>query len=99
MDGDTLSTSVPELRRIANVLLDHLEASTGTAVDLAHDFYWFLDPADRRDVYREPSDGTIGQLSENLTNLRSSVESGDEVGYCLVWLAEILRTVGEGPLT
>ena len=91
-----LSTSVPELRRIVNALLDHLETSTGRAgVDLSHDYYWFLERSDRRDVYREPPEGTVGQISENLANLRSSVDSGDVLGYGLVWLAEILRTVGE----
>jgi hypothetical protein len=87
-------TSVPELRQILSVLLDHLEAQ-GAEIELSHDFYWFLDPSARRDLERDPSDPTVGQLSENLASLRSMIGSRDVLAYGLVWAAEILRTVGE----
>ncbi|MCP4347870.1 MAG: hypothetical protein GY795_20395 [Desulfobacterales bacterium] len=43
-----------------------------------------------------PSDCTLGQLSDDWSNLQKILNSENEpTGYALVWLASIMRTVGE----
>jgi hypothetical protein len=88
--------TVQELRVATEALFSHLERSGVTSIMLSEDYYWDVPAVNRYDQYQEPSQHTIGQLSDDLTELKRML-SGDQpiVGYALVWLAAILRRVGE----
>ena len=92
--GWTLQIDVGELRRICLLLLDHLSEVAGERVEIDKDYFWVIDQVARFDVYQTPEVSMIGQLSASWSNLREldkvSVTSDD-----LVWLADILRTIGE----
>lgn len=92
----SLHIPVDELRRAATTLLDHLEAVRGEVVEVPDGAFWAI-PADaRRDVYTEPQDFTIGQVGESWGNVLSAVNATDaSVSYGLVWLADVLREIGE----
>jgi len=85
-----------QLKRAADLLLSHLESSGVTEVEIAEDFYWDVPAAKRYDQYDEPKEHTVGQLSDDMMEVKRMVD-GDAppVGYGLVWLAAILRRVGE----
>lgn len=91
-----MKVDVAELRRAANRLFDHLEQQGVHQIEIVHDHYWEV-PADvRYDVYGKPAKLDIGQLSEDLDNLRSLEKPTESpVGYGLVWLAQLLREVGQ----
>jgi hypothetical protein len=78
------------------MLLDHVAAIEGETVCVDDRMFWAI-PADTRyDVYEQPSELTIGQLGESLDSLSSMMRSDEDVvAYGLVWLADILRAVGE----
>ncbi|MGL5866612.1 MAG: hypothetical protein ACRCYX_12230 [Dermatophilaceae bacterium] len=60
---------VETLRRTANLLLSHLEAVEGPVVALDKDMFWAIPAEQRNNVYTEPTDFTVGQLSESLQNV------------------------------
>ncbi|MGH2919292.1 MAG: hypothetical protein ACRDLS_11955 [Solirubrobacteraceae bacterium] len=94
--SETLRISVADLRRAAEVLLDHLQEVEGDVVELSDRMFWVVPAEVRYDVYEQPAELTIGQLSESLARLASVVESDeDALSYGLVWLADIARAIGE----
>ena len=87
---------VDTLRRAAEVLLDRLEDVAGTEVVIQQDMFWIIQPEQRFDLYVEPTEFTIGQLSESLDNVRRILEEPDlAISFGLVWLADLLRVAGE----
>jgi hypothetical protein len=95
VDEDNLRVRVTELRTWFDILLEHVVDSAGEEIHPSHDYFRALTKEDRRNVYEEPTSTTIGQISECLDNLRGLVSSGEPISYGFVWLAEVLRTIGE----
>lgn len=86
---------IVEMRHVSNLLLDHLERSTGPAVTVESDYFWSIDSAERKDAYVEPSELTIGQVSECWSNLqRVAADPESALHYHLVWLGQILESLG-----
>ncbi|MGH8241633.1 MAG: hypothetical protein ACREXP_32065 [Steroidobacteraceae bacterium] len=92
--AQSTSVDTQALRAVCERLLDHLERTVGASVDLDADYFWSIEPAARFDMESEPSSFTIGQLSDCWTNVQS-MDDDSILSYGLVWLAEILRTIGE----
>jgi hypothetical protein len=97
--SEPLRISIQELRQVLGALLDEIAAVSGEVVEIPDTPFWAI-PADiRHNVYEEPRDLTIGQLSEAWNNARATTSS-DEVPlrYGFVWLPDVLREIGEQPL-
>ena len=93
---EPLRIPVAELRRAALVALDHLESKVGASVTLDREFFWSIPGDAAYDLDSEPSELTVGQLSESWQHLADLL--GDEsqaLSYHLVWLAEVLRAIGQ----
>lgn len=91
-----MKISLRELRAVTGKLYDHLEASGMSDVDVPDVFYWSIPKEGRRDQYTEPKDFTVGQTSDDLAELhRIAAGEADPMGLGLVWLASILREIGE----
>lgn len=92
---DHLTIQTHDLRRFAALLFDHLEEAQGCDLHLVHDYFWSIPSDELHDVTRPPDNLTIGQVSESLANLARLLSEPDTaVSYGLVWLADVLRTVG-----
>jgi hypothetical protein len=94
---ESLHVSLAELRASIEALLCHLEASVaGDAVVLDRDYFWSIPADELYEVAEEPGELTIGQLSESWQHLRDLLADQDRaVGYHLVWLADVLRAIGQ----
>ena len=69
---------------MANLLFDHLESTIGPVVPIENDHFWLIDAAERREVYVEPTELFIGQVSECWSNLRKvSTDPQDALNYHL----------------
>lgn len=91
-----LEVPVAVLRKAAEVLLDRVEEVAGDSVMLDVDMFWEIPSGARAKVYEEPREFTIGQLSESLVNIQQVVrDPSDAVSFGLVWLADLLRAIGE----
>ncbi len=87
---------VKELKVVTSRLLEYLESENGDTLSLPEDYYWHIDADELHTVEEEPTDLSVGQLSEDWENLQR-VASGesDPIRHSLVWLAAVLRAVGE----
>lgn len=91
-----MNVSIDELRKITEILLNHVEQTGVQTVELAHDYYWHVPQESRYEPYTEPGELSMGQLSDDWAELqRISRGEKDPLGYGLVWLASVLRAVGE----
>lgn len=91
----SVTVNIDLLERVFAILLQHLREVVGDQVDLPFDHFWSL-PADQtRDVYNEPHDFTIGQLSESLEWLIAiDSDGGRALNHDLIYLADLLRAIG-----
>jgi hypothetical protein len=91
-----MSIKLTELRAVSDKLFAHLENRGYTSIDLPVDYYWDIAKQQRFDSYQEPNQFNLGQLSDDWTELQK-IQSGDAstVAYALVWLASVLRAIGE----
>ena len=88
--------TIQELRATTEALFSHLEKNGVTSVILSEDYYWDVPTASRYDRYQEPAQHTIGQLSDDIAELKRMMNGTRPIiGYGLVWLAAILRRIGE----
>ena len=91
-----MNVKVTELREIADTLFTYLEETDRGALEIAEDYYWSIDKEEAYDPANDPKDLTIGQLSDDWTEL-SAIKRGEKppIGYALVWLSSVLKAVGE----
>lgn len=91
-----MDVKIDELRSIANALFSHLENDGAKSLTLSVDYYWDVPEDTRYDSYEKPRELTLGQLTDDMTELTRML-NGERpmVAYGLVWLAAILRRVGE----
>lgn len=90
-----MDISVKDLRAAANRLFDHLQESGRDVVNISSDYYWAIPAESLYNISIQPSDFTIGQLSDDFRELKQIVEGNEPLSYALVWLAAVLRAVGE----
>ena len=93
---DEIQISIQLLRQVSQILLDHLELTVGDQVRLPHDYFWEIPPGELNDVYEKPSELTVGQLSDSISNLGDIAgDPSNSTSYGLVWLADVLRATGQ----
>lgn len=96
MSEPVVRVPVDQLRRVFELLVAHTIKNAGTELTVSMDYFWSMPAPERYDVYTEPSEFTIGQVSESWENLKVMLEDESKVlGYGLVWLADVLRAVGD----
>jgi hypothetical protein len=90
-----VEVKIADLRLAAERILKHLEDSGHATIDIPWDYYWTV-PAHhcygRRD---QPTEFTLGQLSDDWSEIKAIRDGKEPIGYALVWLASLLRAVGE----
>ncbi len=93
----SFNVSVGELRRIANLVLDHLQQVVGESVELPVDYYWNIPSERMYNVLEDPGDFDIGQLTEDWDDLRRLLDQEENDPLCLdlVDLGALLRAIGQ----
>jgi hypothetical protein len=88
--------SINELALATEKLFEHLKELEIQSVELTSDYYWVISKDQRYNVYEKPTDFTIGQLQSDWQELEK-VLSGQRkpLAYHFVWLAALLRSIGE----
>ena len=87
------------LKSAVNAVLDHLVEDLGienVAIEDEKDAYWDCPYPEMQDVSMQPSDLTLGQLSDDFdfVKLVRRGQSAD-ISYNLVHIAPLLRYIGE----
>jgi len=86
---------VDKLKEVLELLTDRIRAG-GQVLEVDKEAFWSIPPDQAYDVYSEPQDLTIGMLSESWGHLEDMLSDPDRVvGHGFVWLAEVLRAIGD----
>ncbi|AEH09652.1 MULTISPECIES: hypothetical protein [Protofrankia] len=93
--SEHVSVPLETLTAAFALLIEHLRQEAGTEVSLDKDYFWSIPRELLYDVYAQPTDLTVGQLSESLADLQSALADPSKVTtYGLVWLADLLKAIG-----
>ncbi|MET8331424.1 hypothetical protein [Streptomyces sp. NPDC005181] len=96
MASKPLQIPLDQLRHAFELVLRHVEASAGSTVTLEHDYFWSVPGDELYEVHNEPRAITIGQLSESWQHLEGLLADEDRVvSHHLVWLADVIRAIGQ----
>jgi hypothetical protein len=91
-----MRVEISKLRAVTAILFDQLEGLGFSSIDIEKDYYWDIQAPKRYDVHSDPGKPTIGQLSDDWAEMqRMLANPEDSHPYALVWLAALLRYVGE----
>lgn len=91
-----MQIELKELHLVCEKLLLYLEAQGVEQLHLPVDYYWNIPKKEVYDPYKKPSTLDIGQLTDDWQELRKMLTSEDQpLAYHFVWLAAILRALGE----
>ena len=91
-----MQVKVTDLRALCDSLLSRLAEQGIEQVEIKADYYWDIPEVERYDVYRAPVEHVVGQLTDDWAELRKVLDgTGEPISYKLVWLAAVLRAVGE----
>ncbi|WP_432939049.1 hypothetical protein ACQPXM_28615 [Kribbella sp. CA-253562] len=94
MSEEVPQITVGDLRAVFDILMKRLEVE-GKDIEFSADYYWSVPANELTNVYEEPTQLTVGQISEtwmNLVELRDG--RSDALAYGAVWLGDILRVIG-----
>lgn len=91
-----MQVTITELRKLTNLILEHLQATGTETIEVDSDYYWNIPTEEVYEPRKTPASLNIGQLSEDIERLKK-IENGDDepIGYALTWLSSVLRYVGE----
>lgn len=93
---NAVQVTVSELRKVCEKIFDHLEAMGYSRVEISHEYYWDIPQESRYDPYQEPQQFTLGQLTDDLSELQRIARNDSEpLAYAFVWLATVIRAIGE----
>jgi len=91
-----MQVSTADLRQVINVLLNHLDETDRSRITINKDFYWSITDVLRYDLTQPPKAFSVGQLTDDWRELQRMTDGGSEpIAYGFVWLASILRAIGE----
>ena len=91
-----MKINVEDLRSVSNILLDHIKENGYEVIEIQEDYYWNIPKQEKYNNFEDPSNLDIGQLSDDWNELQKLLSSQkDPLAYHLVWLAAILRVIGE----
>lgn len=96
MSEPCVRVPVDQLRQVFELLIAQVAAGGEADLPIPQNYFWSIPSPERYDVYNEPDSLTIGQVSESWANLRGMLEDDSKtLGYGLVWLADVLRAIGD----
>ncbi|TLQ48089.1 hypothetical protein FEF34_08000 [Streptomyces marianii] len=86
---------VEKLKDVFDLLIKRVCADE-EVVRVNREAFWSIASDEAYEVYSEPGELTIGMLSESWSQLEGMLADPDRVvGYGFVWLAEVLRAIGD----
>ena len=91
-----MEVTIKQLREAFEKLAVHLEQQGKKSVAISFDFYWSIPKVQLYDNYDQPTQLTMGQLSDDLLELQR-IASGESptISYGYVWLSTILKAIGD----
>jgi hypothetical protein len=94
--GSNMEVEISQIREVTDKLLLHIMNMGIEKIDLSADYYWNIPRESLYDNYEKPDSFSMGQLSEDLYFVQQ-IHQGirPPLAYGLVWIASLLRFIGE----
>ena len=94
-----MKIKIDELEKAIGLLLSRFKSTLGNEVELNSDYYWNIVESDIYNPYKEPTDLTLGQLSDDWVEIIRQMENNNLMPYETCRLANILRALAiENPI-
>lgn len=95
-EGAVATVNTDELRDALHVLLVHLERNGNKTIEIPWDYYWQIPREYLYDSADQPPELDLGQLSSDWEEVQR-IGSGEmpPVSDALVWLAAVIRAIGD----
>ena len=91
-----IQIGIGELKRILELLADHIRNESGQTLTISEDYYWEVDERQLYNPTQDPDVFNLGQLSDDWQRLSKILHGEDPpIGYALVWLGAVLRAIGQ----
>ncbi len=88
--------TIEELKRICAVLFEKLNELGVKKIKITQDYYWYIWPEEKYAVERKPADMTLGQLSDDVRDVRDILNKEyDPMPHNFLDLASVLAHIGE----
>lgn len=94
MENNKKIINIDELERISQMLFSKLKENIGNEIEVNKDFYWNISEEELYNPYDEPSNMTLGQLSDDIERINYVYKFSDEiVNYDLKRLSTIIQVL------
>lgn len=94
MENNKKIINIDELEKISQMLFSKLKENIGNEIEVNKDFYWNISEEELYNPYDEPSNMTLGQLSDDIERINYVYKFSDEiVNYDLKRLSTIIQVL------
>lgn len=91
---DGTEISVDRIRDSLLALLDHVRSLYGDKIELESNYFWSIPDNAKFDVYSDPEELTVGQVSEVWDHLTKLTPSPENLAtYQLRWFAQLFDAI------
>jgi hypothetical protein len=93
-----MNIDIATLRSLTELLLRAVEESGIDHVEVSDDFYWEVSSGKRYNPYEQPTELTLGQLTDDwqeLLKLITNQKGREPISHDLVLLSTLIRYIGE----
>lgn len=95
-----MKVQLEELRSAFDQLMKYVEETRGASIDLQKDLYWYIPTPEVYNFKSGPTDLVLGSLEDNWEAIsKIGRHEKEPLEYALVWMASLLRLLGEYGLT
>ena len=88
-----MKVNIDEIQEVVSLLLKKLKKSKGNEIELNNDFYWDISTEELYNPYAEPANLSLGQLSDDLLELKRLSTSDNAIVYDLKRVASIIKAL------
>jgi len=100
METNQMKVKIDDLEKVLILLFAQLRENVGDILEINNDFYWDIPAEDLYNAYEEPKKLTLGQLSDDLNEIKRLIASPDEaISYDLKRISNIIKSLSnENPI-
>ena len=91
---ETNQMKIDDLEDVLTSMFSRLRENVGDVLEIKNDFYWDIPAEELYNPYEEPRKLTLGQLSDDLNEIKRLIKSPEEaILYDLKRIANILNSL------
>jgi hypothetical protein len=91
--GNKMNINIDEIQKITFLLLAKVKESQGNDIQITKDYYWDITDDESYNPYAEPEHITLGQLSDDVEEVKRLLYSDEAIMYDLRRIAIILKAL------